>query len=495
MNKKNTIFFPISIEKDWDIAKLMKKGDYKRTYLLKKQIGNDTCILQVIQKHHFSKTKYRRISRLSCKYIVLPTEYRLYKGNCFILYPKFATLQDTLADKGLSLEEIYQLGIDMTYAVSELMQNHIYHADISPTNIYHGSNGHFCLGDLDVLRPFTGATPEYTAPERKINNKNPFHKKDSAVSFDLSMQYAIGKLVLTLLQLCTEFDNPEITCIPAKACLALPEKRYSSLTIFQSEMKKFSHSPAIDIPSSTLHIARKNHTLFQSKTGKLPTQKAKIFFPILWSTMILACCILLILLVFCKEPQGKKNAPSVYELHQTIKYEKAAITPSHQKSEKKDVVASKELDIQGNNSSTLGEAISCFPSEKKENVIEYNAVECLYAGKNKLTDISSVSLFPQIREIYLNQNSLRDKDALLPLLQLNQLETLVLSQNNLQEIPDLSKLKKLVHLDLSSNPRFHDIHNLSKLTQLRFLNLSGTNIRQKDIKILKTKFPECEIIF
>lgn len=483
MSKYSTMNLPPSLEKEWDITKLITWGEHKRTYLLKKQIGNDSCILQIIPQYNFSKAKYHRICHLSHNYLVLPSEWIHHKGNDFILYSKLLTLQEILADQGLSLENIFQLGIDMTCAIIELMQNQIFTADISPTNIYRGQDGHFCLGDLDLLRTSTGTTPEYTAPEKDKCHKKIFCKGNHAASFDLSMQYAIGKLLLTLLQLCSEFDTKENTCIPAKACAVQPEHRFASLMEFQKEMKKFSHSPAVDIPSSILHIKRKEHALFQIKTVKRKTKKEKLFFPVLWSSMILASCILLILLIFCQEPQEKKNPSSVYELHQ-IENDKETLPPEK----------TNELDLQRKKLSTLDDAIASLSFEGIENSPEYDSVEYLYAGENELTEISSVNLFPHIKEIYLNQNQLQNKDSLLPLLQLKELEVLVLSHNNLQELPNLSPLKNLIHLDLSSNPKLRDINMLSDLTQLRFLNLTDTGIRKRDIQTLRTKLPECEII-
>lgn len=61
--------------------------------------------------------------------------------------------------------------------------------------------------------------------------------------------------------------------------------------------------------------------------------------------------------------------------------------------------------------------------------------------------------------------------------------------------PQISALKQLTYLDLSNNKLTNVPQEISSLTNLKLINLSGNAIPYESIDILKSQFPQAEIIY
>ncbi|MCL1903096.1 MAG: leucine-rich repeat protein [Oscillospiraceae bacterium] len=121
----------------------------------------------------------------------------------------------------------------------------------------------------------------------------------------------------------------------------------------------------------------------------------------------------------------------------------------------------------------------------------YNAedVQELILSSNKITDISPLSEFRNLKRLYLNKNQIVD---ISPLAKLKNLEQLFLSNNKISDISSLNDFDKLERLDLNDN-EITDISPLSQLTCLQILKLKGNTINDEQIKELKSVLRKCQI--
>ena len=127
------------------------------------------------------------------------------------------------------------------------------------------------------------------------------------------------------------------------------------------------------------------------------------------------------------------------------------------------------------------------PKQKKRNSI----ADALSQPRN-ITDITGITAFKNIEELYLSSNKITDIDALTKLKKLN---TLVISSNSIDNISMLPQIQTLKNLDLSYNQKLKNIEPLLKLKSLKLLCITDTGITQKDILKLKKALPYCEIIY
>ena len=131
-----------------------------------------------------------------------------------------------------------------------------------------------------------------------------------------------------------------------------------------------------------------------------------------------------------------------------------------------------------------------------------NNLASLNLRNNEITDLSAIKLeslshLNSLKELNLRHNVYRPYEDnpsfnirltdITMLNQFTQLESLILRDNNIQDISPLASLVNLIYLDISENPILEDgLSSLSNLNRLEYLNLRETNIR--DITVL-TSFP------
>eukprot|EP01063_Lacrimia_lanifica_P006192 TRINITY_DN1372_c0_g1_i1.p1 TRINITY_DN1372_c0_g1~~TRINITY_DN1372_c0_g1_i1.p1 ORF type:complete len:1582 (+),score=525.83 TRINITY_DN1372_c0_g1_i1:149-4894(+) len=120
------------------------------------------------------------------------------------------------------------------------------------------------------------------------------------------------------------------------------------------------------------------------------------------------------------------------------------------------------LDVFGNNLSSL-------------DMPDVSSLTYLNAGRNALTDVSNVfRSCPLLLEVHLYNNRL---SALPSRIHSTLLQTLLLSDNQIEKVTDLSSLPLLTVLDLSSN-RVNDIHGVHGCLHLEVLDLAFNNMKE-----------------
>ena len=125
---------------------------------------------------------------------------------------------------------------------------------------------------------------------------------------------------------------------------------------------------------------------------------------------------------------------------------------------------------------------------------EPKEIQTIFADQNKFSTLSSFLLFQNLKELYLNQNSIASISSQ-EIKELKHLEILDLSENKLRDVSALQHLKHLKLLDLSGQNTLQNLTSLGSMHTLEYLLLSNTNVTSKEISYLKRKLPGCTILY
>lgn len=109
----------------------------------------------------------------------------------------------------------------------------------------------------------------------------------------------------------------------------------------------------------------------------------------------------------------------------------------------------------------------------------------------EVSDISPIANLCQLRWLELSKTKVID---ISPLANLRELKELHISDTRVSDVSPLANLHNLTSLRLGRT-LVSDITPLAKLRGLKMLGLWKTNVPEDDIKWLKEKLPNCEIIF
>jgi len=116
------------------------------------------------------------------------------------------------------------------------------------------------------------------------------------------------------------------------------------------------------------------------------------------------------------------------------------------------------------------------------NNINPDKIEILDLRNNKLTDISGVKLFKNLRELYLWENKLTDISVIQ---YLTKLKFLYLNINNITDISVLKDLIKLETLCVNNN-NIKDISIIKNLTKLKTLSINNLELKSDQIQYIKS---------
>jgi hypothetical protein len=513
--KKNPLSLPKQFAKDWSVHSVLSFDSCHTVYLLTHCHDKQKGVLKVYQKQQFSAKKYRLVSKLPDTYLLLPRKYIHTFQADYVLYDKQESLEDMIYSAGLSFQELLTLGIHLTRAAQTLTQAKYYGADINPCNIYCKQDGTFVLGDLDMDKGYPAETSDYVAPERKNA------KKADNTLYDFSMQYSICKLLEALCLLQKDFLTEEMRNLLGRGLQENPHQRFASLEELQQSLSDLSDSTA-GISTQLLVLHQKNNPLFMAKTSPL----AKKTYPVVnaLTTGGLCLSILLFAMVMSREIKTVANPTAITrndtgetytsevstvenEEEETEPFE-SEITeteeaePSESEAIETDDIETEEAEVSdGDIMETDTDNFQELDVRKKglysfstitettENPEDYS---CIYGGGNFFSNLNTISSFSHVKEVYLDDNQIRDigeiKDC-------TQVEILVLSYNYIEDVTSLETLSSLSHLDLSSNKTLKDISPLGNITSLRTLNISGTKVSEKQYRWLCKKLPQCQIIY
>lgn len=117
--------------------------------------------------------------------------------------------------------------------------------------------------------------------------------------------------------------------------------------------------------------------------------------------------------------------------------------------------------------------------ESLKGLSNYPGIENLYLYKNRISEISEISVMKNMKELNLHSNRIKDISALS---EMQKLWNLNLAKNRISNISALKSCTEIRHLDLSEN-EITDISVLQNLISLKFLNLSENQI--SDLSPLK----------
>lgn len=510
VKKGNNKKLPRIITKQWKISKCLSIKSNSETYLLQETAKKENNILKTFHRRNFSKKKYKKVSCMADRYLLLPTKHYYVSGTHYLFYPERTTLKEILFQHGISLHELLSLGIDLTYAIEYLSEHHMFEADVSPNNIYLAEEGNFCLGDINLSSKPTRGTPGYIAPEL-FNEKFSISSKNR---FDKAMQFSICKIIDSILQEGRKSPHEnEISLLLDKGMQTMPQCRFSSILELREALQKQRELLQNDNCYELFQIHEQNHILFRTETLPADSKQTSLLYLLLWGGLVLSGCLFLTTLyrnlhsgVLSPEQKGiylarisDTKKPFCTDAPSNSPSEPAAIFPTDIccPSTKPSILSqtaqtnlpvhknkTTELDIQKKGYVSLSPVLSLarYPEE----------IQILYGGDNRITDISSITRFPNIREIYFNNNCIRELSGISSM---EHLEILVLSYNQLTFLPDISKLPSLKILDISSNPNYKDINSLKKLNRLSTLNITGTGISRKQYRMLCKKLKGCRIIY
>lgn len=479
MNHKTTFSLPKELSSSWNLFHII----YFNNKTVICQVQNTSTkldyILKIYSDNTFSKRKYHSLSKLPDKHFILPKDFIHLHHKRYLFYPVAESLKDILYQDGLSFHDILCLGIHMIDAISALCDQGILEADISPNNIYRNQKGVFCLGDINLENCTILGTPPFIAPE--YHSKAPDLK-----AFQAAMQFSVCSLLHALCRLQKDFFIEDMQNILSKGMSESPQDRYASLEALKHALSTLSSSE-LNHGISRLLLHRENHPLFHTKTLPVPKSEHSILSYFIGISFMVS----VILFIFClhryntfvvstakadnyisiveTSPQSSDN----FYAKQPRKTEAILTTPGIS-----------ELNLQDQNHDSFTQAVT--------NISSPSAILCIYAGNNLFRDLKGIEKFSQLEEFYGNNDHIMDISNIN---RCTNLKTLILSYNSIEDISAVSGLTNLEHLDLSSNKKLTDIKPLYRLRSLKVLNISDTNVSQKEYRQLIKKLPACQIIY
>ena len=457
---------------------------------------------------------------------------------------------DKIISGKLCFDELLTLALDLCDGIIRLHSNNILHLDISPNNIYLNDDNTFCIGDFSFsqkksnnkIRRNIYFTEGYSPPEFKAYSKNLVQINE------LSDEYSLAK---TILSLCHGYntsakDHPvqDTTDIPEyffdilnKASSEIQEYRYPSINAFKTELLSFKAEYDISEIKYYISFNSENNPFNNTKTRPMakphieeptPAIQKIINSPAFMTVAILLAVILPILSLYkifytpnnadkiaahniqnisisyeTKEPvaiieENKTNNKNTDSAEIDCNDKNTNTTKidcndnvDNSKIKKDNINKSsvKEIDIEDKNITSLSE--DCIKSTLNIN-LDINSVTIISANNNNISDISRLSEFVSVRELYLSDNRIKNIDSLK---QLFNLKTLVISSNLIDDITSLKELKNLENLDISNNKKLKNLSALYELKTLKLLCINETAVTKGTIKKLKESLPDCEIIY
>lgn len=412
-------------------------------------------------------------------------------SHIFLKEERKKPLTEYLSHTSFSFSSLCKLAMDLCMGLSFLHHNQILHMDIKPENIFTGPENFFYLGDLDSgiflsslekkkPPPFIEISPGFSAPEL-LERENPSIQSDI---------YSFGKTILSLFPQDDKWKEHLPCRHLEKLCLKCsshhPKDRpenlkevYLCLKEIKREFSSFSYTYSL----SSLSFS---NNLSETITIKRKPEKRK-FFKFILSFSLCTCLGIFLFFFF---PFSENIFPSSFSSPPPLD-SNTKIPEDRTFSDKKKI-----FPVTGPPLKNTCKPLIILNLEDKHlmDITELQSLHSLtylYLSNNKIIDITPLEPLSNLKELYLNSNLISN---LKPLQSMKQLEILLLQDNSIENIEPLSGLSNLRHLDISNNPALCDIHMLTDLTHLEFLNLIGTRVTKKEIKKLKLALPHCKIV-
>ena len=497
---------------NWDIEQYYRVTN-RHIVLSAKHKKTDTChVLIIIPNKYFYKKLWKDLICLPDSKLLLPQKIQAIKNMYILEFPVYTSLKNLVQTEPISLSKIITIILDLCASLNCLHDAGILHMDISADNVYLTQEQHFILGDFsescfltEARYPLSNYISSFIAPECQ--------KKAPSIQ---SEQYQLGILFYQLCNLGNDppkdfqgiipqnlpvfQSTPEISnsiqTILSKMLAQDPFKRYSDLSALQQDLKSLS-SQNLDQSDYQLFLPDETHPFHQTitVTNSSPTEIHSIldYFHLpsfhlssiqLPSFTFLIPCVLVsftLIFIFVKVNSTTENkAKQITEVSQENTTTGASIFTTDDMTTDTGGI----LDIANKNINSFA---SSYP-----NHIQANTIYTLFAENNHISSLSDLSLFPNLREIYLSNNQISDIQDLAIL---SNLKVIILSDNCCTNVSDLKTLHKLRFLDLSGNSELMEVYDLHNLKSLKTLILSDTSVTENSVKQLQQMLPECNIIF
>lgn len=541
IKKEVTMFLnnaPKKLLKKYPITDLIYITHDCCVYKSKQADSGNYSIIKITPYLHKQHCILKSVSHINDVHLLTPFSVEKYKDFTVSVYPYKVSVIDKIISGKLCFDELLTLALDLCDGIIRLHSNNILHLDISPNNIYLNDDNTFCIGDFSFsqkksnnkIRRNIYFTEGYSPPEFKAYSKNLVQINE------LSDEYSLAK---TILSLCHGYntsakDHPvqDTTDIPEyffnilnKASSEIQEYRYPSINAFKTELLSFKAKYDISEIKYYISFNSENNPFNNTKTRPMakphieeptPAIQKIINSPAFMTVAILLAVILPILslykIFYTPNNADKIAAHNIQNI--SISYETkepVAIIEENKTNNKntdsaeidcndnvdnskikKDNInksSVKEIDIEDKNITSLSE--DCIKSTLNIN-FDINSVTIISANNNNISDISRLSEFVSVRELYLSDNRIKNIDSLK---QLFNLKTLVISSNLIDDITSLKELKNLENLDISNNKKLKNLSALYKLKTLKLLCINETAVTKGTIKKLKVSLPDCEIIY
>lgn len=492
MNKNFNILYPPlppQLEKNWYITDVLNSTACSQVYIIKNNIhsagtsaNQNKKVLIIVNKELFNKNIYKKIQQIDSPYIKKPLETIKYKHNYYILDNYQVNLTELICGNEIQISDILNIASDISCSLSLLHSHKILHMDCTPSNIYLNNDGSYCLGDFSSALLFNSkkasvkTTPGYTPPEI-TQGKAPDILSDI---------YIFSCLLFTLCnngytQGCNNPDGnikdnipEELYNIILKGTSINPGERFSTF----NEIKQALNSPGlldnIYNYGYSLYITDLQHPLYYLRTSLVNNQayiinKKSSRTNFGYIALIAVTCVIFIFSLF--------RYYTLNNIHTATEISK-------------DINNSNEIE-EINETDISGTGISSLPNPHNAD-FSCSKLTILYANVNNIDNLDSLVYYTSLEELYLADNFVT---SLSPLELLCNIKILVLSYNNITDLSPVASLTSLDSLDLSGNYNLQNINMLCGLYNLKTLNLTNTNITKKEIGILSSSLPSCEIFY
>lgn len=497
---------------NWDFDQFYRITNHHIVASAKQKKTNTQHILTIVYNPYFHKKLWKDLIRLPDDKLLLPQKIHASKNIHILEFPVCTSLKKIVQKEALSLSKIITLILDLSASLKCLHDAGILHMDINVDNIYMTEGDHFILGDFsescyqtEASYSLSSQNPPFTAPE--CQNHPPSIQSE---------QYQLGILFyqlcnlgnappknfqgiipqdLPLFQLAPEISDA-IKEILSKMLAQNPLERYSDLSALQQDLKSLS-TQDLEQSDYQLFLPDETHSFYQTVTVTafistkqysdpncfhLPSfrlPRIQLPFPV----FLIPCFLVLfaLVLLFVKSFSAAENKTKQWT---EFSQEETATGASISTTADTSIDTGTILDIGNKNIDSLASVYT--------NHIQANSIHILLAENNHISTLSDLSLFPNLREIYLSNNQITD---LQDLAVLSDLEVIILSDNCCTNISDLKTLQKLHFLDLSGNSKLSEINDLHTLTSLETLILSDTSVTEDAVKQLQQLLPNCNIIY
>lgn len=510
--KQLQALLPSEITCSYSIDKLLCLNSHSAVLSVISNYTKEKYAIKILEKCHFNKQLYHKITQLKHPFILLPDEIYHNQTCTFLLYPQKSTLTEFLSTKHFTFSTLCQLVHDIGNAILALHQKNILHLDITPNNIFWDTKGHFLLGDFSSSRirtaffsrsrhsPQTGTTP-YFAPAME-EEQTPTYFTDC---------YSFSKLLFILTNHgdFSEKDNDTVhhsfhslhTFLRNKMQDSFLENKYIMQEFLleiepileyckkdincQNYYLQLNETQRLILSEATVELPKDRNSYKAKAISRVSHDKSHHQLPVTAYGILISCGLIFLFSLYHYLSDTAFVANTEFTNADTLP--DTPLLPTTSPNLIKAAPSANKEPVILNLTSTKysdNDFTRLLTSQPSPQILIAN--HCQIESCHFLSDITKV------KELYLSDNHIH---SIKELTLLTDLEVLVLSKNRITDLSGLTKLTSITTLDLSHNNNLTHISSLARLKNLKFLILTNTNITQKEAAYLQKKLPHCTVFY